>query len=234
MTIAGRRALSAAAVLLALIGLTLAARPAGAAPIGSDGVVHACYKAKGKPKGALRVVKPGKSCKTKKGEKAIAWTVFGTPGATGAQGNSGTAGTQGATKQDLLTLLGLIQQQSSVIDQLTSQLGALGVDVDDLAGQLGALGLDLDSLTSQLGLLNGDVNGLESILDGITNGELQSAIGAVPVLDTVCDQLSAVTNQSNALRTVISGLGLNGVLTALGGLLQIPALPAALDPFSCS
>ncbi|HEX2128757.1 MAG TPA: hypothetical protein VHF58_06025 [Solirubrobacterales bacterium] len=180
MTISGRRALSAAAVLFALIALALAARPAAAAPIGSDGVVHACYKAKGKPKGALRVVKAGKPCKAKKGEKPIAWTIFGAPGATGAQGATGETATGGATKQDLLTLLGLIQQQSTMIDQLTSQL-------DGLTGQLGS----------------------------------------------ICDQLSLVTGQSNALRTVIGGLGLNGVLTTLGGLLQIPALPAALDPFSC-
>jgi hypothetical protein len=223
MTIAGRRALSTAAVLLALVGLTLAARPAAAAPIGSDGVVHACYKAKGKPKGALRVVKPGKRCKAKKGEKAIAWTIFGAPGTSGSQGDTGAGGATGtnaASQQDLLALLGLIQQQSALIDSLTSQLGALGLDVD--------------SLTSQLGLLGGDVTGLEGILNGVTNGELQSAIGAVPVLDTVCDQLSTVTSQSNALRTVISGLGLNNALTLLGGLLQIPALPAALDPFSCA
>ena len=217
MTISGRRALSAAAVLFSLFALTLAARPAAAAPIGSDGVVHACYKAKGKPKGALRVVKPGKKCKAKKGEKAIAWTVFGTPGATGSQGDTGAAATQGATKQDLLTLLGLIQQQSSVIDQLTGQLGALGVDLDDL--------------TSQLGLLNGDVNGLESILSGVTNGELQSAINAVPVVTDLCDQLSAVTGQSDGLLSAL------GVVTNLLDPLVLGALPDLPDPlgaFSCA
>ena len=194
MTYAGRRALSTVAVLLALAGLALAARPAAAAPIGSDGVVHACYKAKGKPKGALRVVKPGKACKAKKGEKAIAWTVFGSPGTTGSTGSTGSSGapaTTAATKSDLVALLGLIQQQAALIDSLT--------------GQLDALGLDIDALTSQLGLVS-----------------------------DLCDQLSAVTTQANALRTVISGIGLNGVLTALGGLLQIPALPGALDPFSCA
>jgi hypothetical protein len=223
MTAVGRHALSAAAVLLALIGLTLAARPAAAAaPIGSDGVVHACYKAKGKPKGALRVVRAGKPCKAKKGEKAIAWTVFGAPGTTGSQGGTGTGGetgTDAASKQDVLALLGLIQQQGAVIDQLSSTLDSLGLDVS--------------SLTDQLGLLSGDVDGLQNILNGVTNGELLDVLDALPALSSVCSQLTLVTTQANALRTVISGLGLNGVLTTLGGLLQIPALPAALSPFAC-
>jgi hypothetical protein len=205
MTYAGRRAISTAAVLLALVALALAARPAAAAPIGSDGVVHACYKAKGKPKGAVRVVKPGKACKTKKGEKAIAWTVFGSPGTSGSTGSTGTPGTTAATQKDLLALLGLIQQQAALIDSLTGQLGALGLDIDSL----------------------------QQILNGVTNGELQSVIASLPLVGDLCDQLSAVTNQANALRTVISGLGLNGALTLIGGLLQIPALPAALNPFSC-
>ena len=205
MTIAGRRALSAAAVLLALVGLTLAARPAAAAPIGSDGVVHACYKAKGKPKGALRVVKPGKRCKAKKGEKAIAWTIFGAPGATGSQGDAGTGGASGtnaASQQDVLALLGLIQQQSALID----------------------------SLTSQLGLLGGDVDGLESILDGITNGELQSAIDAVPAVTALCTQLSEVTDQTDALRSALSVISTLLDPLTLG---VLPNLPGALGAFSC-
>jgi hypothetical protein len=220
------RALSAAAVLLALIGLTLTVRPAAAAPIGADGVVHACYKAKGKPKGALRVVKAGKKCKAKKGEKAIAWTVFGSSGTSGTQGDTGTTGdpgTDSASKQDLLTLLGLIQGQSALIDQLTGQLGALGVDVDSLTSQLDALGLDLDSLT-------GDVDGLQGILSGVTNAELTSAIDNVPVVSALCSQVSDITDQSDALR---------GALSVISNLLDpltlgaLPSLPAALGAFSC-
>lgn len=36
--------------------LTLLPGAAGAAPIGKDGRIFACYKVKGKPKGALRVL----------------------------------------------------------------------------------------------------------------------------------------------------------------------------------
>jgi hypothetical protein len=227
MTTAGRHALSAAAVLLALIGLTLLARPAAAAPIGADGVVHACYKAKGKPKGAVRVIKAGKKCKAKKGEKPIAWTVFGSPGTGGSQGgagDTGDTGTDAASKQDLLTLLSLIQQQSALIDQLTGQLGALGVDVDSLTGQLDALGLDLDSLT-------GDVGGLQGILSGVTNGELQSAIDNVPVVSALCDQVSDVTDQSDALRSALSVVATLLDPLTLG---VLPSLPAALGAFSCT
>jgi hypothetical protein len=50
----------------------------------------------------------------------------------------------------------------------------------------------------------------------------------------VCDQLAALTAQTGALGEVIEGLGLNGVLTTLGGLLDIPELPDALPEFSCA
>jgi hypothetical protein len=49
----------------------------------------------------------------------------------------------------------------------------------------------------------------------------------------LCSQVSTVTSQLNALQTVIAGLGLNGVLTGLGGALSIPALPSALPSFAC-
>jgi hypothetical protein len=213
MTIAGRHALSAAAVLFALVGLTLLARPAVAAPIGSNGIVHACYKAKGKPKGALRVVKSGKKCKARRGEKSIAWSVVGTPGTAGPQGTTGSTGdaaTDGATKQDILTLLGLIQGQSAVIDELTGQLDALGLDVTSLIGE---------------------VDGLQGILSGVTNGELQSAIDSVAVVGTLCDQVADVTGQSDALRSALSVI--SNLLDPLT-LGVLPSLPAALGAFSCA
>jgi hypothetical protein len=52
-------------------------------------------------------------------------------------------------------------------------------------------------------------------------------------LTAACAQLSAVTTQVDALGTAIGGIGLNGALTALGGALNIPALPAALPAFAC-
>jgi hypothetical protein len=154
--------------LVASAALLSTAGGAGAAsPIGADGTVHACYKAKGKAKGTLRVVPTGKACKKKRHEKPIVWAL------KGPAGTSGAAATQG----DVSGLLDLIHQQSAAIDSLKGQLQA--------------------------------------------------------VLTPVCSQLTILTQQANLLRSVINGLGLNGVLTGLGGLLIVPTVPAPLDAFDC-
>jgi hypothetical protein len=61
----------------------------------------------------------------------------------------------------------------------------------------------------------------------------QAAIDALTQqLSALCTQVSAVTSQSDALRTVISGLSLDGVIP-IGLLLDIPGLPAPLGAFGC-
>lgn len=62
---------------------------------------------------------------------------------------------------------------------------------------------------------------------GAQTGELEATIAVL------CTQLTAVTTQLNSLETALGGLGLNGILTGLGGALTIPPLPAPLTPFSC-
>ena len=223
--------------------VAIAAPAANAAtPIDSSGQIHACYKAKGKKgKGAVRLVAPGKACKAKNGEKPIMWS-------------AGGATSSGVSADQMLALLGLIQKQQSQIDALTGRVGGLDDLIDGLTGQIGGLqdlidgltgdigGLQdlLDGLTGDIGdldallaTLTGRVGALEGILAGITNGDLLGLLDTLPVVDDLCSQLSLVTGQANSLLTVIDGLGLNGVLTALGGLLQVPPLPNALDPFSC-
>ncbi len=74
---------------------------------------------------------------------------------------------------------------------------------------------------------------MNGVLDGVTNGDLLGLVEGLPKLDAVCSQLSAVTGQTNLLRSALGGLSLNGVLSSLGGLLNIPALPPALTPFTC-
>jgi hypothetical protein len=139
--------------------------------------------------------------------------VVGTPGTGGSQGGSGSTGTDGtdaASQQDIITLLGLIQGQSAVIDELTGQLDALGVDVNSLIGE---------------------VDGLQGILSGVTNGELQSAIDSVPAVTALCDQVADVTDQSDALRSALSVISTLLDPLTLG---VLPALPAALGTFSCA
>jgi hypothetical protein len=174
----------AGATIAVLATLVIVGAPANAAaaPIGANGVINACYKAKGKGKGTVRVVPAGKKCKAKKGEKPIAWSAAGAAGAPGPQGAQGPAGTGTAD------LLALIDEQILRIDLL------------------------------------------EGLLTGVSNGDLEGLLATMP---DVCDQLSAVTGQTNALAAVIEGLGLNPVLEGLGGLLEIPTLPDPLDPFTC-
>jgi hypothetical protein len=61
----------------------------------------------------------------------------------------------------------------------------------------------------------------------------QAAIDALTQrVSALCTQVSTVTSQSDVLRTVISGLSLDGVIP-IGLLLDIPTLPAPLGAFGC-
>jgi hypothetical protein len=88
----------------------------------------------------------------------------------------------------------------------------------------------LDALTAQISLLQGRVTQLEGVLSGLTNSDL---LGAISGVDALCTQMSTVVTQLNSVRTVLTGLSLGGVLP-LGLLLNVPAIPSALGPFSCS
>lgn len=184
--------LVAAVVALAVLAL---ASPGSAAakPIGKDGRIYACYKVKGKPKGALRVLVNQKR-RCKRGERRVVWFTAGPGGREGAAGQQGASGQPGAS-------------------------GAGGTSEPSLGANVSSLGVK--------------VGGLEDLLQGITATELTEAVGSLADLEALCNQATALTSQISLLEGVIGGLGLNGVLEALGGLLEVPALPQALEPFAC-
>ncbi|HWM62582.1 MAG TPA: hypothetical protein VNP96_01175 [Solirubrobacterales bacterium] len=159
----------AATLLVSIAG------PAAAAPVAEDGRIYACYKVKGKPKGAMRVITKAKK-RCRRGERKVVWSAVSANGAEGAAGRQGQPGAQGSTGSDETTLQAKI-----------------------------------DSLTLR-------VEGLEDSL---------------ALVDELCDQTAVLTSQANALEGVIEGLGLNSVLDLLGGLIEVPTLPGALDPFAC-
>lgn len=196
-----------AAVLAAAV---LSLGPAGSASvrpaIGKDGKIRACYKVKGKPRGALRVVK-GRKVRCKRGERKVAWTARGAV-AQGAAGQPGAAGTYSS--------------------DLASQVESLAARVAALEGQVTSLEATLAGVT------NADLTGALNTVEGLTNEDLTSAVNALPTVESLCTQTSTLTAQVNQLAQVIEGLGLNGVLEALGGVLEIPALPPELEPFACS
>jgi len=101
------------------------------------------------------------------------------------------------------------------------------------SGAQGGSGQVDSSLTTQLSELQTRVTQLEAVLSGITNTDLLGAIDSVANVNSLCTQMSTVVTQLNSVRTVLSGLSLTGVIP-LGLLLNVPSIPSALGPFSCS
>jgi hypothetical protein len=194
---------AAALCVVAVVG------EADGALVGKDGRVYACYKAKGKRKGAVRLVT--KKGKCHKGEKKTSWSVAGPAGQGGENGQNGengvggeggtggekgTAGTQGLEKQ--------VQALTSKVASLESVLK--GINPGDLTGVLGKLA-------------------------GVSSGtQLQEAIAAVPVVKTLCAQSGKLGEQSNAMGQVFEGLK---VLGGIGLSIATPQIPQALPKFSC-
>jgi hypothetical protein len=254
--------------LLAIVGLmslALASTAAAAAPIGKGGKISACYRVKGKAKGAMRVVPAKKSCRH--GERKLAWSVAGPPGSSGSngapggQGQSGANGAQGQPGSDgasgtgeagletkianltvkISSLEGVLDGVSNTdltetIDDLPlvkTSLAGLLPKVEGLEDELDPIASSLPSLESNVSSLTTDVKGVEDVLKGVTNTGLTEAVKAVPQVGALCSQAQTLTTQSNLLGTAVGGLSLNGALTILGGLLNIPALPASLPAFTC-
>jgi hypothetical protein len=197
-----RLAALAALVLLAVVALSCLSQPASAASLaGKDGMIHACFKAKGKAKGTLRVVRSAKA-KCPRGWKKTAWNARG-PAATGGSGEEGSAGGNGEGGTPGTT-------------------GATGT-----AGAKGTV----TSLEKQVTELLTKVKGLESVLSGINNAQLKSAIGAVPVVQTLCTQAGKLNEQSGKLGDSVQAL--NGVLGPLVLAFAPVSVPTALPAFSC-
>lgn len=181
--------------LLALSSFVLfASTPASAASIvAKDGKIHACYKAKGKGKGTLRVVRSAK-VKCPKRWKKTAWYAAGpagsqgqagTPGSngeTGTNGGSGLPGTTGtvtvkALEDKVTELLTKVQSLETILKGLNNQqlkeaIAAVPV-VDALCGQA-------KSLNEQSGALGGALSGLTTVVDTLTLMGLPSVPAALP------------------------------------------------------
>jgi hypothetical protein len=196
------KAVALAALLATVLTLACLSQPASAASLaGKDGMIHACFKAKGKAKGTLRVVRSAKA-KCPRGWKKTAWNARG-PAATGGSGEGGSAGGNG-------------------------EGGAPGST--GTTGAAGAKGT-VTSLEKQVTELLTKVKSLESILSGIDNAQLKEAIGAVPVVQTLCAQAGKLNEQTGKLGDSVQAL--NGVLGPLLLAFAPVSVPTALPAFAC-
>ena len=172
----GRLALLASLAVVALLVGALGGT-AVAAPIGKGGKVQACYRVKGKTKGAMRVVPSGKKCK--KGERKLAWSVTGPAGSAGSDGSRGVTGASGANgpagptgpagPSNEAALQAKIAGLTLKVEGLEAILA--GVSNSQLTKTIGALPV-VDSLCTQAAAVPGQINSVGTALGGLTLGGL--------------------------------------------------------------
>lgn len=156
------------ALLCTLGALLLTSAPASARGIvAKDGKIHACYKAKGKGKGTLRVVRNAK-VKCPKKWKKTAWyaqvpvgppPVAGPAGPPGPQGERGLQGTAG----------------NLVVEGLEDKVTELLKKVESLE----ALIPTVTALCTQASVLTTQVNSLEEALGGLKLNTVLTALGGL-------------------------------------------------------
>jgi hypothetical protein len=187
-----------AAGALAVLVLGVASAHA-ASVVSPTGQVSSCYVKKGKAKGTLRVVPPGRRCR--RNEKPLTFS------AQGQSGQSGQTGSQGGSGQvDVTTLQNRVTQLQDRVTQLESILS--GVTNTDL----------LSAITNAVKL------------NGISASDLTGAISSV---NSLCTEVPTAVNQLNSIRSVLSGLSLTSGLLALGSLVFNTPIPSALPTYAC-
>lgn len=156
------------AALSALVLSLVAVGTASAQSFGKDGAIHACYKAKGKNRGALRLVPSARSCRKLRGFRAVSWSAAagggaaqndlqtatggGERGPAGPQGNAeseGKQGSQGLSGEVEQSLIETVQNQTQQIDNLTKEVTDLGGEVLDLKDTVGETCDQLETVTKQ-------------------------------------------------------------------------------------
>lgn len=194
--------LAAAAVCAAVI----VGEAGGATLVGKNGRVYACYKAKGKDKGAVRLV--AKNARCRKGEKKVSWSVAGPAGEKGSNGENGSNGEGGAGGEKGSSTQGLEKQVQQLTNKVTS----------------------LESVLK--GITNTELLGALNKLQGISPTQLQEAVASVTKVNALCGQTKILTGQSNALGEAIGGLKIINVLPGVE-LERVVPIPTPLSTFAC-
>jgi len=166
--------------LLALCAFVLfTSSPASAAGIvAKDGKIYACYKAKGKGKGTLRVVRNAK-VKCPKGWKKTSWSAAGPGGSQGTTGSPGETGSSGLPGLSGTTGTVVVKELEDKVTELLNrvkQLEALIPTVAALCTQASTLTTQLNSVEEALGGLK--LNAVLTTLGGLL--EIPTLPGALP------------------------------------------------------
>jgi hypothetical protein len=179
---------TAAVLLGALLFATVGASPAGAQPFGRDGVIHACFKAKGRNRGALRVVASQGGCRKLRGWRPMSWSATGFSGgaggagprgATGVEGPAGEPGPRGETGQQ--GVAGEVEQSLlDTVQSQTSQIEALTEEVSDLANEVVDLEETVESACAKIPLLAEHSDETAAALVGSSVGGILGAVFNVP------------------------------------------------------
>ncbi|MGN6587943.1 MAG: hypothetical protein ACTHKT_10820 [Solirubrobacterales bacterium] len=164
--------------LLALCAFILftSSTASGASLIAKDGKIHACYKAKGKGKGTLRVVRNGKVRCPKKWKKT-SWYASGVPGTqgeAGAPGSAGEGGTEGLPGAAGTTGTVVVKQLEDKVTELLAKVKSLE-----------ALIPTVTALCTQASALTNQVNSLESVLSGLKLNAVLTTLGGLLEIPTL-------------------------------------------------
>ncbi len=145
----------AAIAAFSVLFLSLSASSAAGAQIGKNGVIHSCFKAKGKNKGALRVVPGKRSCRRLHGSwRPLSWSMSSPSPATpalpvGPQGNPGQEGQAGAAGQVDKSLIETVKNQATEIEGLTNKVTDLTNELLSLKSTVGETCSQLTTVTEQ-------------------------------------------------------------------------------------
>jgi hypothetical protein len=160
--------------------------PASAASlVAKDGRIHACYKAKGKGKGTLRVVRNGK-VRCPKRWKKVAWYASGpggpqgeagSPGGSGQPGGSGSTGLSGPAGATVVK--GLEDKISELLTKVQSLEAILkGVTNAELLAAIA----NSEALCTQVSTLTKQLNMVEEALGGLSLNTVLAVVLQIPAL----------------------------------------------------
>ena len=196
-------AIALLASALLLVGLCGSASAKRHPLVSKDNKIHACYRVKGKPKGALRVVR-SRRVRCRRGERKVAWSAAAVAGAAGSVGQPGATGQAGPA-------------------------GSGGSNEAALKGQIDALSQRVETLEGILqGITNEQLKGLLATLQGLDNADLMGAVAGVSTLTAAC---TAMVEQSNKLAGGLEGtIGLLTGVSLIGDIFDGIEVPQALDP----